>query len=117
MKPSIPALRRPEGGLVVAPAEKTSLLGSQFDSKQCREQFVTPLSFFHQSRCNSLVIRTPILLRLFLDLDKYGGVDRLGVFPLFLKTVVDIIAPKLSIVFRGLIRRGSFLECWRSANL
>ena len=42
---SIPALRRPEGGLVVAPAEKAPLPGSQFDSiKQCREQYVTPLS-------------------------------------------------------------------------
>ena len=31
--------------------------------------------------------------------------------------VADIIAPKLSIIFRGLIRRGSFPECWRSANV
>ena len=34
------------------------------------------------------------LLRLLLDLDKYGGVDPFGVFPLFLKMVADIIAPK-----------------------
>ena len=33
MKPSIPALRELGGGLVVAPAEKASLMGSQFDSK------------------------------------------------------------------------------------
>ena len=51
VKPSIPALRGPGGGLVVAPAEKDSLLGSQKDSKKCREQFVTPLSCFPQSRC------------------------------------------------------------------
>ena len=44
VKPSIPALMGPGGGLVVAPAEKASLLGSQFDSKQCRGQFITPLS-------------------------------------------------------------------------
>ena len=43
VKPSIPALRGPRVGLVVA-AEKASLLGSQFDSKQCCEQFVSPLS-------------------------------------------------------------------------
>ena len=48
VKPSIPALREPGGGLEVAPAEKASLLGSQFDSKQCREQFVSPLSCFLQ---------------------------------------------------------------------
>ena len=39
--------------LGVAPAEKASLLGSQFDSKQCRVKFVIPLSCFPQSRCNS----------------------------------------------------------------
>ena len=53
----------------------------QFDSKQCREQFVTVINFalslvtqsrFPQSRCNSLAFRTPVLLRLLLDLDTYG---------------------------------------------
>ena len=88
VKPPIPALRGPGGGLVVAPAEKGSLLCSQFDNKQCHEQFVTILSYFIQSRCNSLVFRTSILLRLLLDLDTYGGVDFLGVFPLFKKMVL-----------------------------
>ena len=46
VKPSIPALRGPGGDLAVAPAEKASLPGSQLDSKQCREQFVTLLSCF-----------------------------------------------------------------------
>ena len=41
----------------------------------------------------------------------------MGVFPLFLKMVADIIAPKLSIILRRLIRLGSFLECWQSPNL
>ena len=112
----IPALRRPGGGSVVAPAEKASHLRSQFDSKLCREQFVTPLSCFPQSRCNSLAFWTSVLLLLLLDLDTYGGVDPLGVFPLFLK-VADIIARKLSIIFRKLIRLGLFLESWRSANV
>ena len=44
VKLSIPALKGPRCGLVVAPAEKASLLGSQFDSKQCREQSVTRLT-------------------------------------------------------------------------
>ena len=79
---SIPALSGLECGLVVAPAEKASNLGYQFDSKQCREQFVTSLSCFPQSRCNSLAFRTPVLLRVLLDLDTYGGVDSLGVFTL-----------------------------------
>ena len=66
VKFSIPALRGTGGGLVVAPAEKASLLGSQFDRKQCREQFVTALSCFAQSRYNSLH------LRLLLDLHSMG---------------------------------------------
>ena len=93
---------------MVAPDEKASLLISQFDCKQCCEQFFTPLSCFPQFRCNSLAIRTPVLLRLLLDLDTYGGADPLGVFLLFLKMVADIIAKKLSIIFRGLTSRGSF---------
>ena len=52
MKLSIPALGGLGGGLLVAPAEKASLLGSQLDSKKCGDQFLTPLS--SQSRCNSL---------------------------------------------------------------
>ena len=80
MKPYIPALRGPGGGLVVAPAEKGSLVGSQFDSKLCRQQLVTPLPCFPQSMCNSLAFRIPALLRLLLDLDTYGSVDHLGVF-------------------------------------
>ena len=50
--------------------------------------------------------RTPVLLSLLLDLDTYSGVDPLGVFTLFIKMVVDIIAPKLSIIFRGQIQSG-----------
>ena len=74
VKPSIPAVRGHGGGLVVAPAEKASLLDSHFDSQQCREQFVTNLSCFPQSMCNSLAFRTSVLLRLLLDLDMHGGV-------------------------------------------
>ena len=66
---------------------------------------------------NSFAFRTSALLRLLLDLDTYGGVDPLGVFPLFLKKGADFISPKLSIIFRKLIRMGSFSECWRSANV
>ena len=116
VKLSIPALSGHGGGLVVAPAEKASILISQFDSKQCREQFVTPLSCFPLSGSNSLAFRTSALQRLLLDLDTHGGVDLFGVLPLYLKKVTDIIAPKLNIIFRKFIRLGSFPECWRSAN-
>ena len=64
-----------------------------------------------------MAFRTPVLLRLLFDLDSYGSVDPLGVFSRFLKMAADIIAPKLNIIFCWLIRRGSFPECWRSANV
>ena len=53
---------------MVAIAEKASILGSQFNDKKCREQFVTPLSSFLQSRCDSLAFRTSVLPRLLIDL-------------------------------------------------
>ena len=55
--------------------------------------------------------------RLLLDLDPYGGTDPLGMFPLFLKTTADVMSPRLSVVFRRLVRLGSFLACWRQANV
>ena len=68
-------------------------------------------------KCNSLAFRICVLLRLLLDLDTYRGVDLLGVFPSFQQKVADIIAAKLSVIFRELIRLGSFPECWLSANV
>ena len=99
MKSSIPALRLPEGGLVWLLPRKRHFWALSLTVSKCREQFVTRLSSFPQSRCNSLAFRTPALLRLLLDLDTYGGADPLGVIPLFLKMVADIIAAKQSIIF------------------
>ena len=124
VKPSIPALRRPEvvwWWLLLRKPHSWAL----FDSKQCREQFVTPLSCFPQSGYNSLaslilgtnLCATSVLLCLLLDLYTCGGVDAQGVFPLFLQKVTDIIAPKLSIIFRKLISLGQFPAGWRSANV
>ena len=64
-----------------------------------------------------MAFRSSFLLRLLLDLDTCVGVDPLCVFKLFLKKVAVIIAPKLSIFFRRLIRLGPFLDCWRSPNI
>ena len=55
--------------------------------------------------------------RLRLDLDSYGGTDPLGIFPLFLKRTAEVLAPGLTVVFRWLLRLGSFPVCWRLANV
>ena len=54
---------------------------------------------------------------LLLDLDPYGGTDPLGLFPLLFKRTADVMAPHLSVVFRRLVRLGSFPACWRQANV
>ena len=38
-------------------------------------------------------------------------------FPLFLKRTADVLAPRLSVVFRRLLRLSSFPACWRQANV
>ena len=51
-----------------------------------------------------------------LDFDPYGGSDPMGMFNLFLKRA-DVLAHRLSVVFRRLVRLGSFTPCWRQANV
>ena len=46
--------------------------------------------------------------RLLLDLDSYGGTDPLDMFPLFLKKTAEVLAPRLAVVFRQLLRLGSY---------
>ena len=46
-----------------------------------------------------------------------GAVTNWVMFPLFLKRTADIMAPRLSVVFRRLVRLGSFRACWRQANV
>ena len=41
----------------------------------------------------------------------------MGMFPLFLKRTADVLAPRHSVVFRRLLRLGSFPTCWRQANV
>ena len=41
----------------------------------------------------------------------------MGMFPPFLKRTADVVAPRLSVVFRWLICLGSFAACCRQANV
>ena len=54
---------------------------------------------------------------LLLDVDPYGGTVPLGKFLHFLNRTADIMDPRLSVIFRRLVRPGSFLACWRQANV
>ena len=55
--------------------------------------------------------------RLLLDLDSYGGTDSLGMFPLFFKRTAEVLAHRLAVVFRRLLRLGSLPICWRVVNV
>ena len=50
-------------------------------------------------------------------MDPYGGNDPFGMVNLFLKRTADVMAPRLSGVFRRHVRLGSFPPCWRQANV
>ena len=43
-----------------------------------------------------------------LDLDPFGGIDPLGMCPLFLKKTAEVMSPRLSLVFQRLVRQCSF---------
>ena len=76
-----------------------------------------PLTCHSSSSLTTFAFRSREVRRLLLDLDPYGGTDPMGMCPLFLKRTADVMAPRLSAVFRPLVRLGSFPHCWRQANV
>ena len=96
---------------------KADLPSDHFDGKQSRESVDLPLTCHPSPSLTSFAFRSSDLRHLLLDLDPYGGSDPLGMFPLFLKRTADFLAPHLSVVFRRLVRLGSFPACWRQANV
>ena len=52
-----------------------------------------------------------------IDLEQFGGVDPNGLFPFILIKIADILASKLAVISCILIWQGSFLVCWRNANV
>ena len=114
---SLPSLVSDGGGLVCESVGKADLLSDHFDSKQSREAIDLPLAY-HTSHCfTTFAFRSSDVRRLLLNLDPYGGSDPLGMFPLFLKRTTDVFAPRLSVVFRRLVRLRSISASWRQANV
>ena len=52
-----------------------------------------------------------------LDLDPNGGVDPSGSFPMFFRKTASVLAPKLSCLFRRLLRGAEFPLEWRIADV
>ena len=108
---SLPPLVSEGGGLVCEPVGKADLLSDHFDSKQSREAVDLPLTCHPFPSLTIFEFMSSEVRRLLLDLDPYGGTDPLGMFPIFLKSTADVMAPRLSVVFQPLVRLGSFPAC------
>ena len=92
------------GGLVCESGAKADLLPDHFDGKQSRGSVDLPLTCHPSQRLTSFAFRSSEVRHILLDLDPYGGSDPLGMFPLFLKRTADVLAPRLSVVLRRLVR-------------
>ena len=79
---------------------KADLLSDHFDSKQSREPVDLRVTYNLSPSLITFAFRSSEVKRLLLDLDSYGGTDPLGMFTLFLKRTADVLAPRLSVVFR-----------------
>ena len=110
---SLPPLVGVGDGLVCELVSKADLLSDHFYGKQSRESIDLPLTCHPSPSLTSFAFRSSELRRLLLDLDPYRGSDPKGMFPFFLKRTADV----LGVVFRRLVRLGSFPACWRQANV
>ena len=104
----MPLLVNEGGGLVCESVGEADLQSDHFDSKQSREAVDLPLTFHPSSCLTTVVFRSRWVRHLLLDLDPYGSTDPLGMFPPILKRTADAMAPRLSVVFRQLVRLGRF---------
>ena len=116
LRSSLPPLVGGGVRLLCESVGKADLLSDHFDGKQSRESVDLPLTSHPSPRLTSFAFMSSEVRRLLLDFDPYGGSDPFGMFPLFLKRTADILAPRLSVVFRRLVRLGNFPAGWRQAN-
>ena len=96
---------------------KADLVSDHFDSKQSRQSVDLVVTCHPSPILITFAFRSSEVKCFLLDLDPYGGTDPLGMFALFLKRTADVLAPRLSVVFRRLFCLGSFPACWRQANV
>ena len=105
------------GELVCESVGKADLLSDHFDGKQSRESVDLLLTYHPSPRLTTFAFWSSEVRRLSLDLDPYGGTNPSGMFPYFLNRTTYVLAPHLSVVFRRLVRLGSFPVCRRQANV
>ena len=99
------------GGLVFESVGKADLMSDHFDTKQSRKSVYQQLICHRSPRLTTLAFRLSEVRRHLLDLDPYGGTDPLGMVNIFVRRT-DVSAE-----FRRLAYQGSFIACWRQANV
>ena len=114
---SLPPLIGACDGLVCESVGKADMLSANFNGKQSRNPVDLSSTCHPSHSLTTFAFRSREVKRLLLDLDSYGGTDLLGMFPLFLKKTAEVLAPRLVVVFRRLLRLGIFPVCWRVANV
>ena len=112
-----PPLVSEGGGLVCESVCKGDLLSDHFDTKQSLEAVDLQLTCHPSRSLTTFDFRSREARRFLLDLDPYGGTHPLDIFSLFLKRTAVVMAHRPSVVFRWLVRLGSFPACWRQANV
>ena len=100
----LPPLIGAGGGLVCESVGKAEMLSAHFDGKQSRDPVDLPSTCHPSPSLTTFAFRSREVKRLLLDLDSYGGTDALGMFPLFLKKTAVVLALRLAVVFRRILR-------------
>ena len=103
--------------MISDPKAKAEILSQFFDEKHCKDKISVPLSCHPEPKLMSIAFRSRDLCKILADLDEYGGTDPHGISPMFLRKTCKEMSPELAVVFRLLIRRGSFPWCWRKADV
>ncbi|KAK3894304.1 hypothetical protein Pcinc_001927 [Petrolisthes cinctipes] len=114
---SMPPLRDSDGSVSFDPLIKANMLSNIFIGKQSDQELQLPSTCYPSPGLRSMAFKSAELKQYLLDLDTYGGTDPDGFFPLFLKKIAVVLAPKLAVVFRLLLKSGSFPLCWRKARI
>ena len=84
------------------------MLSTWFDSKQSRDTVELPQACHPRPVFSGIAFRAREVERHLFDLDPNGGVDPSGFFPMFFRKAASVLAPKLSCLFRRLLRGGEF---------
>ena len=113
----MPPLVSEGGGLVCESIGKADLLSDHFDSNQSREAVDLPLTCHPSPSLTTFAIRSREVRRLLIDLTLMVALTHWVCFLSFLRELLMLWPPRLSVVFRRLVHLGSLPACWRQANV